>query len=141
MAGRPPKIREQIVPAYPEPYARQSIRVAAEARRKRGRPKKVGRPKKNVYDNKIRASPSKRAGKRWISVSMPEEAYYMLKEVAAFYKVGMGNYMYSIILPAFDHAYQESLTLQRIAANKEKAKQKAQDEIPDRDDVPRRTHF
>jgi hypothetical protein len=114
--------------------------VAAEARRKRGRPRKVGRPKKSAYE-KVRASPSKREGKRWISVSMPEEAYYMLKEVAAFYKVGMGNYMYSIILPAFDHAYQESLTLQRIAANKEKAKQKAQDEISDRDDVPRRTHF
>jgi hypothetical protein len=130
----PLKIREQVVPAHPEPYARQSIRVAAV--RKRGRPKKNGRPKKDNYD-KVRASPSKRAGQRWISVSMPEEAYYMLKEVAAFYKVGMGNYMYSIILPAFDHAYQESLTLQRIAANKKKAK----DEIPDRDDVPRRTHF
>ena len=140
MVGRPPKIREQVVPAYPEPYARQSIRVAAEARRKRGRPRKVGRPKKSAYE-KVRASPSKREGKRWISVSLPEEAYYMLKEVAAFYKVGMGNYMHSIILPAFDHAYQESLTLQRIAATKEKAKQKAQDEIPDRDDVPRRTHF
>ena len=140
MVGRPLKIREEVVPAYPEPYARQSIRVAAEARRKRGRPRKNGRPKKDAYE-KVRASPSKREGKRWISVSLPEEAYYMLKEVAAFYKVGMGNYMYSIILPAFDHAYQESLTLQRIAANKEKAKQKAQDEIPNRDDVPRRTHF
>jgi hypothetical protein len=129
----PLKIREQIVPGYPEPYARQSIRVAA---RKRGRPKKNGRPKKDNYD-KVRASPSKRAGQRWITVSLPEEAYYMLKELAAFYKVGMGNYMYSIILPAFDHAYQESLTLQRIDANKKKAK----DEIQNRDDVPRRTHF
>ncbi len=129
----PLKIREQIVPAHPEPYARQSVRVAA---RKRGRPKKNGRPKKDNYD-KVRASPSKRAGQRWITVSLPEEAYYMLKELAAFYKVGMGNYLYSIILPAFDHAYQESLTLQRIAANKQKAK----DEIQNRDDVPRRTHF
>ena len=132
--GRPPKIREQIVPGYPEPYARQSIRVAT---RKRGRPKKNGRPKKDTYDNKVRSSPSKRAGSRWISVSMPEEAYYMLKEVAAFYKVGMGFYMQSIVIPAFDHAYQESLTLQRIDANKRKAK----DEIPSRDVVPRRTHF
>lgn len=132
MAGIP-KVREQIVPGYPEPYARQSVRIAA---RKRGRPKKNGRPKKDNYD-KVRASPSKRAGQRWITVSLPEEAYYMLKELAAFYKVGMGNYMYSIILPAFDHAYQESLTLQRIDANKKKAK----DEIQNRDDVPRRTHF
>jgi len=132
MAGIP-KVREQIVPGHPEPYARQSIRIAA---RRRGRPKKNGRPKKDNYD-KVRASPSKRAGQRWITVSLPEEAYYMLKELAAFYKVGMGNYMYSIILPAFEHAYQESLTLQRIAANKQKAK----DEIQNRDDVPRRTHF
>ena len=129
----PLKIREQVVPAHPEPYVRQSVRVAA---RKRGRPKKNGRPKKDSYE-KVRASPSKRTGQRWISVSLPEEAYYMLKEIAAFYKVGMGNYMHSIILPAFDYAYEQSLTLQRIDANKKKAK----DEIPDRDDVPRRTHF
>jgi hypothetical protein len=129
----PLKIREQVVPAHPEPYVRQSVRVAA---RKRGRPKKNGRPKKDNYD-KVRASPSKRAGQRWISVSLPEEAYYMLKEIAAFYKVGMGNYMYSIILPAFHYAHEQSLTLQRIDANKKKA----QDEIQDRDDVPRRTHF
>lgn len=131
--ARPLKVREQVVAAYPEPYIRQSVRVEA---RRRGRPRKNGRPKKDSYE-KVRASPSKRVGQRWVSVSVPEEAYYMLKEVAAFYKVGMGSYMYSIIIPAFDHAYQESLTLQRIAANKKKA----QDEIPDRDVTPRRTHF
>jgi len=130
----PLKIREKVVPAYPEPYIRQSVRVAA---LRRGRPKKNGRPRTKRPSEKTRASPSKRVGQRWISVSLPEEAYYMLKEVAAFYKIGMGSYMYSIIIPAFDHAYQESLTLQRIAANKKKAK----DEIPNRDDVPRRTHF
>lgn len=61
----------------------------------------------------------------------------MLKELSAFYKVGMGAYMASLLQPAFDQAYKESLTLQRIANNREKAK----DEIQDRDDVPRRTHF
>lgn len=61
----------------------------------------------------------------------------MLKELAAFYKVGMGAYMQSLLVPAFDQAYKESLTLQRIANNREKAK----NEISDRDDVPRRTHF
>jgi len=136
----PLKLRETVVPAHPEPYIRQSVRVALR-KRKRGRPKKVGRPKKNTYDNMIRASPSKRAGQRYRSVAVPEDAYHMLKEVAAFYEVGMGNYMYSLILPAFHHAYDESLTLQRIAENKEKAKQKAPDEIPNRDGVPRRTHF
>ena len=127
--GRRPAPRTQVVPAHPEPYIRQPIR-------KRGRPKKNGRPKKDTYDS-VRSSPSKRAGARWITVSMPEEAYYMLKEVAAFYKMGMGAYMQSLLIPAFDQAYKESLTLQRIAKTREKAK----DEISDRDDVPRRTHF
>jgi hypothetical protein len=49
----------------------------------------------------------------------------------------MGVYVYSLLLPAFDHAYQESITLQRIDANRKKAK----DETPSTDDVPRRTHF
>ena len=61
----------------------------------------------------------------------------MLKEVASFYKVGMGAYMHSLLVPAFDQAYKESLTLQRIAKTREKAK----DEISNRDDVPRRTNF
>ena len=61
----------------------------------------------------------------------------MLKELSTFYKVGMGAYMAELLQPAFDQAYKESLTLQRIAKNREKAK----NEIPDRDDVPRRTHF
>jgi hypothetical protein len=67
----------------------------------------------------------------------PEETYYILKELSTFYKVAIGVYIYSLVLPAFDHAHQESLTLQRIEENRKKAK----DEIPDTDDVPRRTHF
>lgn len=118
----------QVVPGFPEPYVRKH--------HKRGRPKKVGRPKKDVYE-KVRSSPSKRAGARYNTVTVPEEAYLMLKELALFYKVSMGTYFYSLVLPAFDHAYQESLTLQRIDTNRKKEK----DEVQDRDDVPRRTHF
>lgn len=127
--GRPPKPRTEVVPAHPEPYIRQP-------KKKRGRPRKVGRPKRDRYED-IRASPSKRPGQRWITVSLQENSYFMLKELAAFYKVGMGAYMGSLLKPAFEQAYKESLTLQRIANNREKAK----DEIQDRDDVPRRTHF
>ena len=127
--GRNPAPRTQVVPAHPEPYIRQPMK-------KRGRPKKNGRPKKDRYDS-ARSSPSKRAGARWITVSVPEDAYYMLKELSAFYKVGMGAYVASLLKPAFDQAYKESLTLQRIANNREKAKNETQD----RDDVPRRTHF
>ena len=127
--GRHAAPRTQVVPANPEPYIRQPMK-------KRGRPKKNGRPKKDRYDA-VRASPSKRAGQRWITVSVPEEAYYMLKEVAAFYKMGMGAYLHCLLIPVFDIAYEESLTLQRIAKTREKAK----DEISNRDDIPRRTHF
>jgi len=127
--GRSPKPRTQVVPASPEPYIRQPIK-------KRGRPRRSGPKRKDRYDS-VRASPSKRAGQRWITVSLPEEAYFMLKEVATFYKVGMGAYLHCLLIPAFDVAYDESLTLQRIAKTREKAK----NEIPDRDDVPRRTHF
>ena len=112
----------------PVAYVRQK-------RRKRGRPKKVGRPKLDKQPN--RASPSMRTGQRYKSISVNEETYYILKELSTFYKVAIGVYIYSLVLPAFDHAYQESLTLQRIEENRKKAK----NEIQDRDDVPRRTHF
>lgn len=104
-------------------------------RKKRGRPRKNGRPKLRKEPN--RPSPSKRTGARFKTITVPEETYYLLQEVATFYKVSMGVYLYSLVLPAFDHAYQESLTLQRIDANRKKAK----DEIPNTDNVPRRTHF
>lgn len=118
----------RVVPAYPEPYIRK--------KRKRGRPKKNGRPKLNVHQE-TRASPSKRTGSRFKAVSAPEDVYFMLSEMALFYKQSKSEVPRNLIRPAFEKAYQESLTLQRIAANK----QKAQDEISDRDDVPRRTHF
>jgi hypothetical protein len=135
--GRLPNARTQVVPAYPEPYVRQPAKLAQpRVKKKRGRPRKNGRPKEDTYDS-VRSSPSKRAGKRWITVSVPEEAYLMLKEVAAFYKSGMGAFIQSLVQTAFDKAYQESLTLQRIDNTRKKAK----NEIQDRDDVPRRTHF
>lgn len=127
--GRRPAPRTQVVPAHPEPYIRQPMK-------KRGRPRRSGPKKKNHYD-KVRASPSKRTGSRFITVSVPEDAYYMLKEMSAFYKVGMGAFLAGLLKPAFEKATEESLTLERIAKNREKAK----DEIQDRDDVPRRTHF
>ena len=123
--GRP-RNPGQVVPAYPEPYVRK----------KRGRPKKIGAKKKDQYD-KVRSSPSMRTGSRYKTVTVSEECYYILKELAAFYKVAIGVYVYSLVLPAFDHAYQESITLQRI----EETRKKAKNEVPDTDDVPRRTHF
>ncbi len=120
--------KKQLVPAYPEPYIRK--------KRKRGRPLKNGRPKEDIYDQ-IRSSPSKRSGSRFKSISAPEDVFFMLTELALFYKTTKSAFLVSLIKPAFDKAYQESLTLQRIAANK----QKARDETPQRTDPPRRTHF
>lgn len=126
-----------VVPAYPEPYIRK----------KRGRPKKIGRPKKDPYVG-VRASPSKRAGARFRSVSVTEECYYILKELAEFYKCTPGLYVYTLVLPAFDHAHEESMALQRIGENREKAEQtrealkkKEPDEIQNRTQPARRDHF
>jgi hypothetical protein len=120
------KYRE--VPAYPEPYTRK--------KRKRGRPKKVGRPKKDRWQE-IRSSPSKRTGSRFKSLSVSEETYQRLREISLFYKLSISKMIASLVEPAFDKAYQESLTLQRIEANRQKDK----DETQDRDDTARRTHF
>lgn len=113
-------------------------RGVANKRKKRGRPKKSGRPRQ-YRENPTRLSPSYRKGARWHSVAVPEEAYAMLKEMAQFYKKPIGRVVEDLVKPAFDKAYQESLTLARIAANKEKAR--ASKETPDDGNPPRRTHF
>lgn len=118
------RIKNPVVPAYPEPYVRKK------------RKKKNGRPKKDRWQEQ-RASPSKRTGSRFKSLSMPEDTYHRLRELALFYKMSISKTITELVNPAFDKAYQESLTLQRIEANRKKAK----DETQDRDDTPRRTHF
>lgn len=122
------------IPAPPPPYVRKKRR------------KKPGPKKKNKEPN--RASPAMREGKRFKTVCLPEEGYFMLKELAAFYKVPMGFYVYSLLVPAFEQATQESLTLMRIEENRKKAARangtnplKEPDEIPSRTNTPRRTHF
>jgi len=126
------RLKNPVVPAYPEPYVRKRL--------KPGRPKKNGRPKKDRWQEQ-RASPSKRTGSRFKSLSMPEDTYHMLREIALFYKLSISKMITSLVTPAFEKAYQESLTLQRIEATRKKEKEKAKDETQDPDDVPRRTHF
>lgn len=118
-------------------------RAAAEAakpkkKKKRGRPKKPG-PKPRYRDNPTRLSPSYRQGPRWHSITIPEEAYAMLREMSKFYKTSMAQTVAAIIKPAFEQAYQESLTLARIEATKEKAR--AIQETSDDSEPGRRTHF
>ena len=114
------------------------VRGDEKKKRKRGRPKKPGAPRKYREDPN-RLSPSHRKGARFHTVSVPEEAYAMLKEMSLFYKKSLARVVEDLIKPAFDKAYQESLTLARIAANKEKAR--ATEETSDDSDPPRRTHF
>ena len=124
----PTWVKNRVVPAYPEPYVRK---------RKRGRPKKNGRPKKDRWQE-MRASPSKRAGSRFRSVSVPEDLYFMLHEMSLFYKATKSSLLVNMIKPAFEKAHQESLTLKRINENRKK---EAPDEVPDGDIPARRTHF
>lgn len=111
--------------------------------KKRKRRKKIGRPKKPgpkvPRKQADRVSPSWRAGARFHSVSVPEEAYAKLKEIAAFYKKPIGRMVEALVEPAFKKAYEESLTLARIAANKEKARELQ--ETLNNGQPPRRTHF
>lgn len=127
-------VDKKLVSAYPEPYVRK--------KRKRGRPKKIGRPIKDKYE-KIRASPSKREGSRFRSIILTEECYYMLKELSSFYNCTPGFYVFSLVLPAFDYALEESVTLQRIEENRKKANNETQQnpDAPNTIDTPRRTHF
>lgn len=113
----------------PIPYVRKK-------RKKRGRPKKVGRPK--LDKQPFRDSPGMRQGARFKTVSLPEEPYLMLKELAQYYGVSLGNYAASLIIPAFMHTQEEVERLQRIEENRKKAKPH---ETPVGTDRPRRTHF
>ncbi len=124
----PTWVKNRVVPAYPEPYVRK---------RKRGRPKKNGRPKKDRWQE-MRASPSKRAGSRFRTVSMPEEAYFMLDEMSLFYKSPKSGLLAKLVKAAFEKAHKESLTLQRINENRKK---EVPNEASDGDIPARRTHF
>lgn len=102
------------------------------------RKKKPGRPRKYI-DDKNRLSPAYRKTKRWHTVLLPEEQYLKLKEMASFYKTSIAKMAASLVDPAFDRAYKESMTLARIEANREKDSHET-DSLDD-SPPPRRTHF
>lgn len=106
--------------------------------RKRGRPRRPG-PARKYRDAPFRLSPAYRKNARFHTITVPEAAYLMLNELSQFYKKSKSQLILELVKPAFDKAYEESLTLARIAANKEKAH--ATTKAPDNDQPPRRTHF
>ena len=111
-------------------------------KRKRGRPKKVGRPRK-YRDDPYRLSPSTRPGARWHTVSVPEIAHAQLKEMALFYELSISQTVAKLAAEAFARATEESELHARIEASREKtnAQTKTENDSPDRAPAPRRTHF
>lgn len=107
-------------------------------RRKKFKPESANRP-----------SPSQRDGSRWKTITVPEETHVRLKELAKFYKKPIGRVVEEIVLPAFKKAYEESMTLARIEANRKKEKERVESlkrktdeaQTPDNPNPPRRTHF
>lgn len=107
------------------------------------------RRKKYKPESANRPSPSQRDGSRWKTITVPEETHVRLKELAKFYKKPIGRVVEELVLPAFEKAYEESMTLARIQANREKEKERveklkrqtSETETPDDSDAPRRTHF
>lgn len=89
-------------------------------RKRRGGPKKrVGRP-----PNDMSPSPSKRPGKRHHTVTIEEIVYIHLLELKKFYKMSsMSKTIAKFIEPAFEKAYQDALTLKKIAERKEKERE------------------
>lgn len=113
-------------------------RQALDKKRKRGRPRKLGRPRKK-RDPADRPSPSQRAGARWISVSVPADAYVKLKEIAAFRKMSMAKMVAALVEPEFDKVYEESLLLMRIEQRRKKEEEER--EAQRRNKPAGRTHF
>lgn len=88
-------------------------------KRRRGPKKRVGRP-----PNDMTPSPSKRLGKRHHTVTIEEIVYIHLLELKKFHKMSsMSKTIAKFIEPAFDKAYQDALTLQKIAERKEKERE------------------
>ncbi len=113
MAHIEPEEGEEFVPK-----PRQAQGTLAK-KRKRGRPRKLGRPRKK-RDPVDRLSPSQRPGARWITVSVPADAYVKLKEIAAFRKTSMAQTVAALVEPEFDKVYEESLLLMRIEQRRKK---------------------
>jgi hypothetical protein len=107
------------------------------------------RRKRFKPESDIRPSPSQRDGARWKTITVPEETHMRLKELAKFYKKPIGRVVEDLVLPAFKKAYEESMTLARIEANRQKEKERVESlkrktdetQTPDDNIPPRRTHF
>lgn len=129
MAHIEPEEGEAFTPKPREPL---------DKKRKRGRPRKLGRKRKK-RDPVDRLSPSQRPGARWITVSVPADAYVKLKEIATFRKSSMAQTVAALVEPEFDKVYEESLLLMRIEQRRKKEEEER--EAQRRNNPAGRTHF
>ena len=134
MPHEEPEDGEEFVPKEREPQG---------PKRKRGQP---GRPRllgvkrrKKKKDAPDRLSPSQRRKARWITVTVPADAYVKLKEIAAFRKTSMSQAIADLIEPAFDKVYEESMLLLRIEQRRQKEEEER--EIQRRNNPTGRTRF
>jgi hypothetical protein len=111
-------------------------------KRKRGRPRKLGR-KKKWREDPYRLSPSTRLGARAYTVSVPEIAYAQIKEMALFYELSLSQVVKKLAGEAFVRATEESELLARIEASREKTNATTENKTdpPNGTKTPRRTHF
>jgi hypothetical protein len=134
MPHEEPEDGEEFVPKAREPQG---------PKRKRGRPgrpRKLGvKRRKKSKDAPDRLSPSQRKKARWITVTVPADAYVKLKEIAAFRKTSMSQTIADIVEPVFDKVYEESMLLLRIEQRRQKEEEER--EAQRRNNPTGRTHF
>jgi hypothetical protein len=132
MPHEEPEDGEEFIPKPREPQGPKRKRG------RRGRPRKLGRPRRDKGPPD-RLSPSQRKKARWVTVTVPAEAYVKLKEIAAFRKVSMSQTVAAIIDPVFDKVYKESMLLLRIEQRRQKEEEER--EAQRRNSPTGRTHF
>lgn len=94
-------------------------------KKKRGPKKKVGRPRKEY-----KMPPSQRDGMRFHAISVPELTYIHLKELKRFYDLpSISKTIAKIVEPAFEKAFQDAISLKKIAERKEKERVQAENKI------------
>ena len=134
MPHEEPEDGEEFIPKEREPQG---------PKRKRGRPgrpRKLGvKRRKKSKDAPDRLSPSQRKKARWITVTVPADAYVKLKEIAAFRKTSMSQTIAEIVEPVFDKVYEESMLLLRIEQRRQKEEEER--EAQRRNNPTGRTHF
>lgn len=129
---------EHVEPEEDEVFVPKPREPQGPKKRRRGRPRKLGRPRKK-RDPVDRLSPSQRLGARYKTVTVTEDTYIKLKEIASFRKVSMIQVAAALVGPEFDKVYEQSLLLMRIEQRRKKEEEER--EAQRRNKPAGRTHF